>query len=357
VSAAPDHDPWAEWLRGRRHGDDEETLERTLESLGPVRDRVLANADVAEGETLLDVGCGHGLIAFGAVERVGARGRVIFTDVSPALLADCRQRADELGVLDRCHFIEAPAGELIGIDDASVEAVTARSVLIYVDDARAALREFRRVLRPGGRLSIFEPINRFSFPEPEGRLWGYDVAPVRDLADRVKAVYERSQRTGTSTLMGFDERDMVAWADEAGFTDIHVGYEADVDRKRPELFPARRWEAFARSSGNPLEPTVGEAIEAALTPSEARQLVEHLRPSSSAVRAGGGSRSPTCGRVSRSPRTALATCARSRGRSGAAGAPRRHRTRGAHRGRGCAASRPRGRRGWRPRRRRRGPGA
>ncbi|HYY05325.1 MAG TPA: chemotaxis protein CheR, partial [Candidatus Limnocylindria bacterium] len=43
-------------------------------------------------------------------------------------------------------------------------------------------------------------------------------------------------------------------------------------------FPARRWEAFARSSGNPLEPTVGEAIDAALGPSEARKLVEHVRP-------------------------------------------------------------------------------
>jgi len=278
VSPAPDRDPWADWLRGRRHGDDEETLERTLESLAPVRDRVLANADVAEGETVLDVGCGHGLIAFGAAELVGASGRVIFSDVSPALLADCRRRAEQLGVLARCRFIEAPAGELIEIDDASVDAITARSVLIYLTDVLGALREFRRVLRPGGRLSIFEPINRFSFPEPADRLWGYDVDTVRDLADRVKAVYERSQPTATSTLMGFDERDLVAWAEEAGFTDVHLRYEADVDRRRPELFPARRWEAFARSSGNPLAPTVGEAIDAALSQSEARELIEHLRP-------------------------------------------------------------------------------
>ena len=38
------------------------------------------------------------------------------------------------------------------------------------------------------------------------------------------------------------------------------------------------WEAFARSSGNPLEPTVQEAIDAALSPAEARELEEHLRP-------------------------------------------------------------------------------
>jgi ubiquinone/menaquinone biosynthesis C-methylase UbiE len=47
-----------------------------------------------------------------------------------------------------------------------VDAVTTRSVLIYVKDKRRASEEFHRVLKPGGRLSIFEPINSFTYPEP-----------------------------------------------------------------------------------------------------------------------------------------------------------------------------------------------
>jgi hypothetical protein len=78
--------------------------------------------------------------------------------------------------------------------------------------------------------------------------------------------------------MSFDERDLVRWTEEAGFTDVHLRYEADVDPRRPGLFGTRRWEAFARSSGNPLEPTVGEAIAEALGPPEARELIDHLRP-------------------------------------------------------------------------------
>jgi arsenite methyltransferase len=65
-------------------------------------------------------------------------------------------------VSDRCVFVEACADALHGICTESVDVVTTRSVLIYVEDERAAFDEFARVLRPGGRVSLFEPISRFA---------------------------------------------------------------------------------------------------------------------------------------------------------------------------------------------------
>ena len=58
-------------------------------------------------------------------------------------------------------FVRAAAEDLSPTPDDSVNAVTTRSVLIYVDDKPAAVREFHRVLRSGGRVSIFEPLNYF----------------------------------------------------------------------------------------------------------------------------------------------------------------------------------------------------
>ena len=85
--------------------------------------------------------------------------------------------------------------------------VMTRSVLIYVADKARAFAEFRRILRPGGRLSIWEPINVHGFPEPAGRLAGYDVGPLAAHAARVRDVFDRRQPRATSPMLDFDERD------------------------------------------------------------------------------------------------------------------------------------------------------
>jgi len=175
-------DQWARWLLHRRHGGDPEEQKACLEALYPVRDQVLRNAKVVQGEVVLDVGTGDGLIAFAALAQVGERGQVIFSDISHDLLDHCQALAHQLGVLDRCLFLEAAAEDLAALTDVSVDVVTTRSVLIYVTAKQQAFREFYRVLKPNGRLSIFEPINRFSYFEPTSLFWGHQVTPIQDLA-------------------------------------------------------------------------------------------------------------------------------------------------------------------------------
>jgi ubiquinone/menaquinone biosynthesis C-methylase UbiE len=98
-----------------------------------------------------------------------------------------------MGLLDRCQFLLAPAEDLSVLEDASVDVVTTRSVLIYVSAKQQAFSEFYRVLKPGGRLSIFEPINRFGMDisEQPHCFAGYDVTPVIDIAQKVKALYHK----------------------------------------------------------------------------------------------------------------------------------------------------------------------
>lgn len=266
-------DPWAAWLAERRHGGDPELLRRQLEFLAPIRDQVVANAALGAGYRVLDVGAGDGLIAFAAAEAVGPTGHVIFSDVSPDLLDTCRDVARQHGLLDRYRFVQAPARDLSPIADEAVDAVTLRSVLIYETDKAAAFAEFYRVLRPGGRLSLFEPINRFASPEPPDRFHGYDVAPVADLVAKLKQVYAAIQPPDSDPMLDFDERDLVTLAEHAGFAEIHA--QLAIDIRAPEPLP---FDAMLNSSGNPLIPTLAEAMRRALTVEEVDRLTAHLRP-------------------------------------------------------------------------------
>jgi arsenite methyltransferase len=263
-------DRWADWLRERRCGGDLALHERFLPELLAWRDQVLDNARIEEGETVLDVGTGNGLIGLAALDRVGATGRVIFSDISAELLDECREAAGESS---RCEFVQAAADDL-SLADESVDVVTTRSVLIYLRDKLPAFHELFRVLRPGGRLSIFEPINSFGFPEPEPLYRGLDVTPVLDLARRVCAVGVPAEE---HPLLGFDERDLLGYAETAGFTDIRLDYRAEVV-VRPHRGAECGWETYKRIAGNPLDPTLEESMDRALTPGERKRFEEYLRP-------------------------------------------------------------------------------
>jgi arsenite methyltransferase len=262
-------DRWADWVLERRAGGDEARLAEMRESLVPVRERVLSGARIEAGNVVADVGAGDGLIAFGALERVGPDGRVVFVDVSEDLLNQCRALAGGDG---RCEFVLGSADDL-PLEDASVDVVTTRSVLIYLDRGgkERAFQEFHRVLRPGGRLSIFEPINRFGSPEPEGWFLGYDVRPVGELAREVLDAFGGDD----NTLIDFDERDLLNWAERAGFDPVQLTLEAVLE---PGSWLTGPWETVLKTSGNPLMPTLGEAIERALTPDERERFEAHLRP-------------------------------------------------------------------------------
>lgn len=263
-------DRWAAWLRRRRSGGDDAFEARTIAQLARARDRILDNAELRAGETLLDVGCGNGLVAFGALER-GA-GRVVFADVSPPLLDESRAIASDLGLVERCEFVEAPADDLSAIDSSSVDVVTTRSVLIYVEHKSAAFAEFTRVLRPGGRISLFEPINTFGMEERRREFLALDVPGLESAGAKLDALFDELQPS-SDPMLDFDERDLVRQAEAAGFFPVRVDVRLVVEPPEP-----RSWDGFVNSSGNPKIPTFAEAIEQALTPEEAARFIAYARP-------------------------------------------------------------------------------
>ena len=111
-------------------------------------DRIWTELALQPGALLLDAGCGSGQFALALAAR-GAR--VTGVDLSPEMIRLARENDGRLALPEAVTW-EVGAVDDLPLPDASVDAIHARMVLPFVPDVPAAMREFRRVLRPDGRL-------------------------------------------------------------------------------------------------------------------------------------------------------------------------------------------------------------
>jgi arsenite methyltransferase len=252
-------DQWAEWLvRTRYAGWSEAEIADSLAFLGRTRDRVLDGAGIATGETAADVGAGIGLLTLGAVDRVGPDGEVIAIDISVDALEELRANSTAPNI----SYLLGSA-DVLPLPDASVDAVMTRSVLIYVDDKAEAAREFARVLRPGGRVSLFEPINQRNL-----RLWqGIDLSPLGSLADRVREWTEASYANADDPMLNFLESDLVRFLADAGLADVDLELRA-VEEELPG-------ERYLNQVGAPGRPTLLQRLREAF-PDDTERLVAFI---------------------------------------------------------------------------------
>ncbi|OLD60406.1 MAG: hypothetical protein AUI33_15665, partial [Ignavibacteria bacterium 13_1_40CM_2_61_4] len=122
------------------------------------RQQALLQAGLAEGMSLLDIACGTGVLAAHAQSIVGVRGFVVGLDPSPGMLREARGR----GVLKLVRGV----AESLPLESERFDLLSMGYALRHVSDLRATFGEYRRVLRPGGKVLILEisrPRYRFMF--------------------------------------------------------------------------------------------------------------------------------------------------------------------------------------------------
>jgi SAM-dependent methyltransferase len=154
------------------------------------------------GEVIVDVGCGAGQTVLQLADRVGPEGRVIGVDIAPLLLGVARLRAEGLS---QVSFIE---GDAVGLDlsGASIDAFFSRFGVMAFLDPSAAFSNFRRMLKPTGRLAF---VCWRSLEENELDLLPLRAAGLEHLLDPTPFSFE-------------DPRYVRATLEKAGFKDIRI---------------------------------------------------------------------------------------------------------------------------------------
>ena len=178
--------------------------------LGKSTDAMIQMAGIGRGHHVLDIAAGAGEQTITAAKAVGHTGYVLATDISPNILKFARKMACDAGL----YNIETRTmdGENITLADNTFDAVISRVGLIYFPDQQKALREMRRVLKPGGKISAIV----YSTPD-KNQFFSIPVSIIRKRANLPPPL---PGQPGPFSLGGPGVIEKV-YAD-AGFKNIHV---------------------------------------------------------------------------------------------------------------------------------------
>jgi len=213
------------------------------------RNAYLTLLGMRPGERVLEVGCGTGVVLRDLARRVGPNGSALGLDPSPALLAIARELADKAGLGQSIELREGDA-RVLPFGAAEFDAALAVTTLAHIPDGRRAIRELVRVVRPGGRVGIFER-------DPDS----YIVAhPDRALTRRIVAA-----RSDHGSADGWLARALPRLMAAAGLRDVQVRAFTSI-----ETDPAGFYSSLADRSA---DTAIGAGV---ISEEERRQWLEAL---------------------------------------------------------------------------------
>jgi ubiquinone/menaquinone biosynthesis C-methylase UbiE len=200
----------------------------------PVATWMIDHTAPQAGQTVLDLAAGIGDTGFLAAELIEPGGTLITSDVVPEMLSAAQRRAESLGIKN-VRFKQIDASRPIDIETASIDCVLCRWAYMLVDDPENALRETRRILRPGGRVALA------AWTTADDNPWS--SLPVAMLVDRGLVDPVDPGRGGQ---FAWGEEGIVAeYLEAAGFVEYEV--EAiDFPIRHPSV---EAWWATAQSIG------------------------------------------------------------------------------------------------------------
>ncbi len=189
----------------------------------PAMAALLEPAGFEPGQTVLDFGCGPGYTTLELARRVEGTGRVIGVDLNHDMVANANEKLTAAGV-DAWASVRQSDGPGLDFGDDSFDRILAKNVLEYLDDPVSTLAEFRRLLKPGGKVHVTDSDWGLFLIEP------LNLDDTRKLVDAARYAYK-------TPLIG---RKLYGFCRAVGYVDVEVNILA-----RPDL--AGRMAVVARN--------------------------------------------------------------------------------------------------------------
>ena len=215
---------------------------------------LLTEAKIASGESVLDIACGPGTVARMASERVGPRGKVTATDISPPMLDIARAKSSAPNSAP-IEYVESSAVPL-KVADASFDLTVCQQGLQFFPEKAEALKEMARATKPGGRIAVAVWGSLQQCPIFGEICAGLDETLPSSIADMMKAPFSLN-----------DPQELQALGEKAGLKNIEIKtcslpitYERGVDQ------------AIRVLDATPLAPQIAE-----LSSEEQDAMVENLQ--------------------------------------------------------------------------------
>ncbi len=219
---------------------------------------------LAEGESVLDVATGPGTVARVVAERVGATGRVVGVDISPAMLGVARAKPPAGGAAP-IDYVEASATQL-GVPSGSFHVALCQQGLQFFGDRIAALREMHLALMPGGRLGLAVWV-----ATEQGNVW----AALRTAFGQIGR--PELAEMALTPFRTQDREELLRLLKEAGFQKVRIR-----SHTLPLLFEGGCTQLIDSIKGTPIGPKIS-----AMPESERRMLHEALTDQCRAMLRGG----------------------------------------------------------------------
>ncbi len=190
---------------------------------------------VRPGQRVLDLAGGTGDLAARFADAVGANGEVVLSDINASMLGQGRARMADRGIIGNVRYAQANA-EQLPFPDNHFDCVSIAFGLRNVTDKDAALREMRRVLKPGGRAMVLEfskpalpglkpiyDLYSFSVLPTLGKLVTGDAASYRYLAESIRMHPDQATLRDMMQAAGLERCDYHNLS--GGIVAVHRGFK------------------------------------------------------------------------------------------------------------------------------------